>query len=225
MELLEAMRARHSVRSYSDRSIDDAIAKELHAYIALCNQESGLHMQLILNEPKAFGGTMAHYGNFTSVQNYIAIVGKKHLPVEEQCGYYGQKVVLKAQQLGLNTCWVALTFNKIKHAFAVKHGEKLYLVIAIGYGTTNGESRKSKKREDVGHGSTNMPDWFWNGIDAALLAPTAMNQQKFIFTLEGNEVHAKAGMGFWTKVDLGIAKYHFELGAGITNFQWKDDPY
>ncbi len=225
MELLEAMKARHSVRSYTDRPIDDAVVKELKSYIALCNQESDLHMQLILNEPKAFGGTMAHYGSFTGVRNYIAIVGKKHAHVEEQCGYYGEKVVLKAQQLGLNTCWVALTFNKVKRAFAVRSGEKLYLVIAIGYGTTNGGSRKSKKREEVIHGNADMPDWFWNGVDAALLAPTAINQQKFVFALAGKQVHAKAGIGFWTKVDLGIAKYHFELGAGITNFRWKDEPY
>jgi len=47
-----------------------------------------------------------------------------------------------------------------------------------------------------------------------LLAPTAMNQQKFIFELSGEKATAKSGSGFYTKVDLGIAKLHFELAAG-----------
>ena len=64
------------------------------------------------------------------------------------------------------------------------------------------------------------PDWFKKGIDAALLAPTAMNQQKFQFTLKENRVLAKAGIGFYSKIDLGIVKYHFEIGAGKKNFDW-----
>lgn len=47
-----------------------------------------------------------------------------------------------------------------------------------------------------------------------------MNQQKFMFRLENGRVSARAGLGFYSKVDLGIAKYHFELGAGKANFQW-----
>lgn len=65
------------------------------------------------------------------------------------------------------------------------------------------------------------PDWFKKGIDAALLAPTAMNQQKFKFILNDNKVKAKAGIGFYSKIDLGIAKYHFEIGAQKENFIWE----
>ena len=66
-----------------------------------------------------------------------------------------------------------------------------------------------------------MPDWFRKGMEAAQLAPTAVNQQKFLFTLsDGNTVTAKAIGGFYDKVDLGIVKYHFEIGAGKENFSW-----
>ena len=34
------------------------------------------------------------------------------------------------------------------------------------------------------------------------------------FSLDGNVVRAEAGTGFYSKIDLGIVKYHFELGAG-----------
>ena len=225
MDLFQAMQERHSVRSYTDQPIEGEVKEKLEHFIGECNRESGLHMQLVLDEPRAFSGRMAHYGNFHNVKNYIAVVGKKGSGLEEKSGYYGEKAVLYAQTLGLNTCWVALTYSKIREAFTVGDGEKLSLVIAIGYGETQGTPHKSKPKTDVmkiqGEGSGKAPDWFVRGIDAALLAPTAMNQQKFVFTLEGqNEVRTKAGMGFYSGIDLGIAKYHFELGAGKENFSW-----
>ncbi|MBR3840462.1 MAG: nitroreductase [Erysipelotrichales bacterium] len=220
MDLLEAIKARHSVRSYLDKPIEGDIKDELVSFIDEVNKESGLHIQLILNEPKAFGSFTAHYGMFKGVTDYIALVGKDDKALDEKCGYYGEKIVLKAQQLGLNTCWVALTYSKVKDAYVVDEGEKLCLVIAIGYGETQGHQHKSKTREKVMKINSEPPLWFINGIDAALLAPTAVNQQKFTFTLNGNKVSAKAGLGFNNKVDLGIVKYHFEIGAGKDNFEW-----
>lgn len=220
MELLQAMKERHSVRSYSDRPITGEVRDELIRFIEECNNESGLHMQLILNEPKAFSRLMAHYGKFSGVKNYIALIGKKGNDLDEKCGYYGEKIVLKAQQLGLNTCWVAMTYSKVKTAFKINNGEKLCVVIAVGYGLTQGTSHKSKPAEKVTHAGNDVPDWFKSGVEAALLAPAAMNQQKFVFSLSGNKVTLKAGMGFYTKLDRGIIKYHFEIGAGTSNFRW-----
>lgn len=220
MELMQAMKNRHSVRSYEDRAIEGSTKADLISFIDMCNKESGLHMQLVLNESNAFDGFMAHYGKFSGVKNYIAIIGNKTDNLEEKCGYYGEKVVLYAQTLGLNTCWVAMTYSKVKSAFQIDKGEKLCLVISIGYGKTQGVPHKSKQKESVMKVTNTPPAWFENGIDAALLAPTATNQQKFIFSLNGNRVSAKAGIGFYSKIDLGIVKYHFEVGAGTDNFSW-----
>lgn len=219
MNLTEAMKARHSVRQYQNKPLETETIAALQAEIAACNQESGLHIQLVTNEPKAFDGFMAHYGKFSGVTNYIAMIGKKD-GLDEKCGYYGERLVLLAQQLGLNTCWVAMTYSKIKTAFVIDQGEKLCIVIALGYGESQGAPHKSKSVEEVAKTEGEMPDWFKSGVEAALLAPTAMNQQKFLFTLEGNKVSAKAGIGFYAKIDLGIVKYHFEIGAGRENFEW-----
>ena len=220
MSEIEIMKARHSVRQYKNKPIEEELIKILSDEIKICNEKSGLHIQLVTNEPKAFDGFMAHYGKFSGVVNYIAMIGKKGSELEEKCGYYGEQLVLLAQSLGLNTCWVALTYNKIKTAFKIDSGEKLCAVIAIGYGETQGVPHKSKPAESVMKADEQIPEWFQRGIDAALLAPTAMNQQKFVFHLKDNKVSAKAGVGFYTKLDLGIVKYHFELGAGKNNFEW-----
>ena len=221
MDLIEAMNTRHSVRQYKNKPLGKEAICELQAEISACNQESGLHIQLVTNEPKAFDGFMAHYGKFSGVTSSIAMIGKKSPDLDEKIGHYGERLVLKAQQSGLNSCWVAMTYSKIKTAFSIAPGEKLCIVIALGYGETQGTAHKSKSFDEVTKADGQTPDWFKNGVKAALLAPTAMNQQKFLFTLDGNQVSAKAGLGFYSKIDLGIAKYHFEIAAGKDNFNWK----
>lgn len=220
MTLLEAVKKRHSVRSYSDKAIDGDVKKRLEDFIADCNRESGLNFQLVTDEPKAFDTLMAHYGKFSGVKNYIALVGEKSSDLYEKCGYFGEKIVLYAQTLGLNTCWVGSTFGKVKDAYKVAKGEKLALVIAIGYGKSQGVAHKSKKFDQVTEDVQNVPEWFTDGVNCALLAPTALNQQKFTFSCNGRRVFAKSGRGFFVKTDLGIAKYHFELAAGKENFDW-----
>lgn len=220
MDIYEAMKGRHSVRRYSDRMIEAEVLDELQAEIEICNDKSGLNIQLITDEPVAFGGFMAHYGAFSGVKNYIALVGKKGPNLDEKIGYYGERIVLKATMLGLHTCWVALTFSKKKNKSIVRSGEKLVCVISFGHGETHGVPHKNKPMESLCNVSGDMPAWFRSGMEAAMLAPTAVNQQKFLFTLSGNTVKAEATGGFYSKVDLGIVKYHFEIGAGLENFRW-----
>lgn len=217
MEILQAIKLRHSVRSYNNAAIDNETVGKLQNVVEQCNADGGLHIQLITNEPKAFDSFMAHYGKFSGVTNYVALIGKKGM--DEAIGYYGEKIVLEAQMLGLNTCWVALTYKKIKNAFKVGKGEKLYCVLSIGYGATQGVEHKIKTYEDVSS-TENAPEWFVNGVNASLLAPTAMNQQKFTIDYKDGKVIARALSGFYTKIDLGIVKYHFEIGAGDNEVIW-----
>lgn len=222
MDKLEAIQKRHSVRRYIDKPIEENLIAELNKEIEKINNESGLSVQFVTNEPNAFGGIMAHYGKFSGVSNYFAMIGKKDKTLDEKVGYFGERLVLKAQQLGLNTCWVALTYKKVPKAYTIKKGEKLLLVISVGYGENQGNARKSKTPEDVSNISADSPEWFKAGVNSALLAPTAMNQQKFYFSYENGQVKAKNGLGFYAKVDLGIAKYHFEIGAQNPDFKWKN---
>lgn len=209
MELLEVMKQRHSVRQYADTPIEPEKRAELDALTRQLNEESGLHIQICYDEPKCFDSFMAHYGKFTGVKNYIALVGKKSPKLEEQLGYYGEQLVLKAQELGMNTCWVAMTHGKSKAE--IRKGEKQVCLIALGYGTQQGAVHKNKPLQEVCKAPEALPEWFQKGVEAALLAPTAMNQQKFFFELlPDGGVKARCGKGFYTKLDLGIVKYHFE---------------
>lgn len=215
MTLEEAVFARHSVRAYTGEPIAEDAAAVLKEETEACNREGGLAIRLVQNEPKAFKSFLARYGKFSGVTSYFAIAGEQADDLQERAGYYGERLVLKAQALGLNTCWAALTFGKgaVKKAACLKKGEKLVCVIAVGYGKTQGAARKSKTFDDVAV-AKDAPDWFKKGVEFALLAPTATNQQKFRFILEGDTVRAESTGGFYDKIDLGIVKYHFEKGSG-----------
>ena len=221
MDLMQAMKERHSVRRYENRPLEAETAAQLERFIEELNRESGLHVQLVQNEPRAFDSFLAHYGNFTGVSSYFALVGKDNRELDERCGYYGEKLVLFAQTLGLNTCWVALTYKKIPSAFRVEQGERLGIVISVGYGVDGGKVRPCRRAEEVSNVSAASPAWFRQGVEAALLAPTAVNQQKFRLTLCGDKVEAKIlPFAFCRGFDLGIVKYHFELGSGKGHEIW-----
>ena len=226
MTLLEAVSARHSVRKYIDKELSADIIAALQEKVAECNKEGNLNIQLVQNETRAFTG-MLSYGQFSGVKNYLVMAGKTAEDLDERVGYYGEHLVLLAQTLGLNTCWVGLSYSKVPGTYVLDEGEKIACYIAIGYGETQGVGHKIKTVEQVSNASDITPSWFKKGIEAALLAPTAVNQQKFSFEYVGmnnnrHQVRAKKGFSMigYTHMDLGIAKYHFEIGAGKVNFEW-----
>ena len=227
MTIQEAIETRHSVRAYKDLPLSEEIVKLLEDELVKLNNEGQLHIQLICNEPKAFKGTMAKYGKFRNANNYIVMAGKKADDLDERIGYYGEHIVLLAQTLGLNTCWVGLSYSKVPGTYVLDEGEKIACYIAIGYGETQGSGHKIKTVEQVSNASDITPSWFKKGVEAALLAPTAVNQHKFSFEYVGmsnnrHQVRAKKGFSMigYTQMDLGIAKYHFEVGAGKVYFEW-----
>ena len=228
MTLLEAIQARHSVRVYKEQPLTDADAQVLQEKIDQVNRDGRLHIQLIRNEPKAFLGPFARYGKFRGVTDYLVMAGVKADDLDERIGYYGEQLVLYAQMLGMNTCWVGLSYTKIPGTYVLNEGEVIQAYISIGYGETQGVTHKIKRIDQVSNVTDLTPGWFRRGVEAALLAPTAINQQKFSFeclpAADGKPARVIAKRHFslvgYTQMDLGIAKYHFELAAGTDNFQW-----
>ena len=228
MNLEEAIKARHSVRAYKAQPLAEDVVMALEKGIEEMNRQGNLHIQLIKNEPKAFQGKLAKYGKFSNVTNYLVMAGRKSDDLDERIGYYGEQLVLLAQRLGLNTCWVGLSYSKVPGTYVLGEDEKIACYIALGYGETQGVSHKTKTVEQVSNASDTTPSWFKKGVEAALLAPTAVNQQKFFFedspARDGKPVQVIAKRSFsligYTRIDLGIAKYHFEVGAGKGSFEW-----
>ena len=228
MTLLEAIEARHSVRKYRDVPLPEDVLSLLRDRIREINREAGLHVQLVTGEPRAFRG-LAAYGTFSGVSNYFVMAGPKGSDLDEKIGYYGEQLVLLAQTLGLNTCWAGLSYSKIPGTYELGGDEKIGCYIALGYGANPGKSHRVKEVRDVSNAGDATPAWFRKGVEAALLAPTAVNQQKFYLEYlglrDGGPLPRVSAKPLFTligygRMDLGIVKYHFEIGARKENFEW-----
>ena len=223
MKQLEAIRARHSVRKYVDKPIEAEKVAALQGVVKRVNAEEGLNIQLVLEEPKAFSAGLWKYGQFSGVRNYFVMAGPKGKETEQKIGFCGEELVLLAQTLGLNTCWVGVTYKKIPGTFTLREGDVVHCVIALGYGANAGVQHPLKPVEKFYESKETPPQWFLAGMEAAMLAPTAVNQQKFKMILhDGNKVEARTFFSLtgYVDIDLGIVKYHFETAAGKENFDW-----
>jgi Nitroreductase family. len=231
MELNEAIEVRCSRRTYIDKPIDKEKVRILENLIGEVNKEGNLHVQLVLNDGKAFQGIRKSYGLFKGVQNYIALVGKEDKCLREKIGYYGERVVLEATRLGLGTCWVGGSFDKKSCNCSVEEGEVLIAVIAIGNILAEHTLKekiilkavhgKSKLVTEMYEADEEVLSWFKDGMKAVQKAPSAMNKQPVKFYFKNSIVTANVHEGKdYQEIDLGIAKLHFEIGARGGKWQW-----
>ncbi len=217
------IRARHSVRNYIDEPLPKEEFDALADIVAKAARESGLDIQLIGNNPEAFN-VLARFGVIRGCRTHVAFVvdGAADETTDELIGYWGQHIVLAAQDVGLNTCWCGICARKKSHA-VVSPGRKIRLVIAVGHGKTQGSPRKTKSVEELSAIECGeVPAWFAQAMEAAQLAPTAMNNQHFKITLlaDGKTVRAEAPTGGYNLIDLGIVKRNFEIAANEAGADW-----
>ncbi|MDJ1122698.1 nitroreductase family protein [Olsenella sp. YH-ols2217] len=222
MPLLDAIAQRHSVRSYLPDPIGPEDRERLSALVADANRTPGLSFRLAFDEPRAFSSSLPAYGAFKGVTNYLVCAGERSLHLSQDVGYAGELIVLEAQEMGLNSCWVGLTYKHGIVRGGLAPDEKLVCVVALGHGAGSGSTHPVKPLEKLCtvEGGVEAPAWFQEGMWAAQLAPTAMNQQRFHITYRGGTVRAEALPAPYADVDLGIVKRHFELGAGAENVCW-----
>ncbi|RRD94249.1 nitroreductase [Clostridiales bacterium COT073_COT-073] len=232
---LSAIYQRCSRRKYINRPIQSTEVQALEAAICKYNESSGLKIQLILEKgEELFGGFRKSYGLLSGVKNYIALVGSKNDPnYKEKIGRYGELLVLEATAMGLSTCWVGGSYDKKNAAALYAENEILNCVIAIGYCENklslkerligNKSHRKAAFKNPRMKSSGNTPDWFLKGMEAVAFAPSALNLKPFLFHYDNGSVHAELTKKHdFALIDLGIAKLHFELGAGGGEWEYGD---
>lgn len=226
MITVETIRERHSVREYDGKPLSRAEFDALGAVVEECARESGLDIQLVGDNPEVFN-VIARFGLIRGCRMHIAFVVDDakagDVAADEAIGYWGQKIVLAAQDMGLNTCWCALCSRKKSRA-VVAPGKKIRLIIAVGHGKTQGFSRKTKSVEALSSVEcAKAPAWFAAAMEAAQLAPTAMNNQNFKITLlsDGKTVRIDASQSGLNVIDEGIVRCSFEIAANEAGADWR----
>ncbi|MCL2317507.1 MAG: nitroreductase family protein [Methanomassiliicoccaceae archaeon] len=224
-ELYNAVWRRRSVRKYNEKKIEPEKIEALKSAISSLNEESGLTIEFFENS-EAFNSFKTV--GFKGVRSVIAVKGKTSDPdLFEKCGYYGEKLLLKATALGLGTCWVAMGFSR--NGLNIKADEEIACAVPIGYGAEeivypqgipDAPHRKTISISEFLDGKTDVPDWVKTAVKSVQFAPTARNSQKTRFRFTDGQVTAdipSSKVGIFDKlnmIDLGITKLHFELAAG-----------
>lgn len=226
MITVETIRERHSVREYDGKPLARVEFDALGAVVRECVRESGLDIQLVGDNPEVFN-VIARFGLIRGCHTHVAFVvddaKARGVAADEAIGYWGQKIVLAAQDMGLNTCWCALCSRKKSHA-VVAPGKKIRLIIAVGHGKTQGFPRKTKSVEALSSVEcVKAPAWFAAAMEAAQLAPTAMNNQNFKITLlsDGKTVCIDAPKSGLNVIDEGIVRCNFEIAANEAGADWR----
>lgn len=251
MITVETIRERHSVREYDGKPLSRAEFDALGAVVRECTRESSLDIQLVGDNPEVFN-VIARFGLIRGCCTHVAFVvddtkagdatsganaaangateadcvemrGAWRTAVDEAIGYWGQKIVLAAQDMGLNTCWCALCSRRKSRA-VVAPGKKIRLIIAVGHGKTQGFSRKTKSVEALSSVEcAKASAWFAAAMEAAQLAPTAMNNQNFKITLlsDGKTVRIDAPQSGLNVIDEGIVRCNFEIAANEAGADWR----
>ncbi|MBC3803216.1 hypothetical protein GH808_01990 [Acetobacterium fimetarium] len=233
MDYKKAIEDRRSRRSYLEKPINDIAVERLQNLIEQANEESGLHLQLCINNNDALSGVKMSYGMFKNVRNYIALVGKKSdLDLAEKIGYYGERIVLEAKLLKLDTCWVGGSYKEKSCQCDIGADETLRGIITIGHAPEalsfkekaicSIMHRKTKKTEEMLKSDIEIPEWILDGMKAVQRAPSAVNQQPVQFIYKNGKFNAFVILKLGCEmIDLGIAKLHFEIGAdNIGKWKW-----
>jgi hypothetical protein len=231
MTNLEAIDLRQSRRGYQGTPIAVGSVNTIKAAVEQYNKISGLSIQWIEDGRAAFQGFSLGYGMFSGVRSYLAIVGKNSdIHLKEKAGYYGELLVLEATKQGLGTCWVGGTFRRNHCPCSVRDDETLVSLITVGNVAEKKSFRENaiyklahrgtKSLEELYSSDTQVPDWFLSGIKAVQKAPSAINQQPVHFEYLSGVITAEVKHSDnHQPIDLGIAKLHFEIGAGSGKFE------
>jgi nitroreductase len=195
----------------------------------------GIRAELLTeNVSHIFNFIAASYGTIRGVQSLFAFIGDiKNPQVHAQLGFTGQGLVLEATALGLGTCWVTGTFrmSKLRQLIPLEENERIMAVSPLGFATLhiplrerimggmiNHAKRKPLRSLISGIKKKEWPDWMENALEAARLAPSAMNRQPWRFHVEKDSItfyHQKGLLDRHTssRLDCGIAMLNMEVAA------------
>ena len=191
--------------------------------------------ELVTESPdRIFRGAIGPYGKIKGATALAAFIGSMDDPyVQEKVGYLGEGIILEATAMGLATCWVGGFFRPKVAASVVGIGrnEKVLAVTPVGRAVENvtreeiimtgfglNHRRKPLAELTAGLSPSDWPQWVKPSLEAARIAPSAINRQPWRFHVESNGItvsvdNPRFTFGVSKRLDCGIAMLHIEVAA------------
>ncbi len=212
--LLGLLEKRHSVRRFSSLPLDNDERERLYSLLSDLNQRGNTRLEAFVDEPSAFDCPAAKFMRFKHARNYVAFYVKKDDKAAlVDAGEVGALLSLSLLYMGFGNCFVAGTFSRKQSHAKPKDGETLPFVLVFGHGENEGKPHRNKKPTDLSKDYDGAPEWFQKGIEAIMLCPSSINRFPYVFSLENGEAVGHPRGDSLSLVDIGIAKFFFELAS------------
>ena len=231
----EAIWIRRSRRLFHSKSIDQDVLERLHTVCKTFCPFTEVRAVLVNHSAdEVFKGIVSHYGKIRGAPAFIAFIGNmEDQHIHEKLGYMGEGIVLEATALNLGTCWVGVSFKPEVASFhaRIKKNEKILALTPVGYTqekwsleekimTGFGRTHKRKHAEELikGKKDTPWPQWVKTALEAARIAPSAVNRQPWRFTVKSDSItvsvnNLKDTLNISKRLDCGIAMLHIEVAS------------
>lgn len=227
---------RHSRRQFDGRKLPQELFNTLsHFAQELGTQLSGARAVVVAENPdKVFKGAVGSYGKIKGAPAYVAFIGDMNDPhVNEKVGYLGEYFVLEATAQGLGTCWIGGFFKPevVQAQIRVENGEQVLAVSPLGFaakeytfeeklmsGLAKSHKRKTLDSLLLTQQKEPLANWISSALEAARIAPSAVNRQPWRFSIEKNSVkismdNHRNSFHISKRLDCGIAMAHLEIAA------------
>lgn len=129
----------YSVRDYSEKPISENLKNEIISYFPnsknlLENIKTDIKFLNNSEVYNALNGKAGYNGIMINAPHYIIIYSEKADNYIENSGYRASDIILKATDLGLNTCFITMSDRKeISKILNIPEGMEITALIALGY--------------------------------------------------------------------------------------------
>ncbi len=219
-EYIKAIEMRRSRRAYGSKPLSEDIKNVIKEMVEAVNETATPDFIFVDDATPAFR-------LFTGKFSMIVVCGPDEQKAREECGYWGESIVLQCVYHGLATCWVGGTYNenKVYEMLDLPLGTRIYCVITIGYlkdklspiekTMYSATHRKSKSYQDmIEYCDESLPEAYSYGLKLVEKAPSGVNRRPVKFRYEKGVFSGYVDEPYSDKsIDFGIAKLHFVLGC------------
>ena len=237
-----------SVRDFKKNPIKNADLKAIKDYATDCKKlisSIALDIRIMSNSEVylPLDGIAGYKGHMIDAPAYIVLLSEVSEHSVENSGYIGQELILKATEIGVDSCWITFNDSKtVKEKLNIVSDKEVTALIALGFDANGGKSTGNSINpayrlgldeivylNEWGKGADNTTLEERGILDAfafARLAPSAWNRQPWRFLIDGGNVILavkKDEHSYEEKVAAGVIMLFFEAIVDATLFKlnWK----
>lgn len=230
MDIIQAIKARHSVRSYNGALLEDAVKQELQAYAYGVDSPFGGRYSFRLRTfPKDGNLRPGTYGIIKGARDYFLIAYGDDMQSALSAGFAFEQVVLRATAMGLGTCWMGGTYRRETFDPGIIWPEGVTLKVVCPIGIPQKPRLFERMARKIMRSSSRLPfgslfhldnyghplpedTAFAESLSMMRLAPSSVNSQPWRAVQCDDVLHLYCReRDKMSLVDMGIGLCHFKL--------------